>query len=333
MFFKNRIAKFIFNNLLAIFILILLLEAILQITFKFENQITKQPVLFYNPYCEQDYWYNVPEVTIDYKKLSQHPILSYVDKRYNIPKNFNYDNNLDVKNSDYDYIFYGSSFVGHDFFKKYLIENKINSINYALSSYGIGQIALNYKLTANLYKNKKIVIGFLLEDLDRVIMHKRNYNKIKYVVDNNIVKLVNYPVSLNKIYKPKFTLYSLKFVYNFFNLYNNNFDPRMSECRMKEKKIIFEYLIQDINETAKIYNQKVEVILFNYLNDFKNEPSWRYNYIKEVLDTNQISYIDSIKILNNNNNKKKLIYSDLYGSDLHYNYKGFQKILNFFFKL
>ena len=329
MFLKNTLIRFIFNNLLVIFLLLFLLEVILQITFKFENKITTQPILFYNPYCEQNYWYNIPDVNIDRQKYIEHPILSFIDKKHEMAYNLEYEETSD----NYNYVFYGSSFIGHELFNKYINDNNIQSINYALPSYGLGQISLSYKLTASLHKNNKIVIGFLLEDLDRVVMHKRNYNKIKYVIQNEEVKLVNSPVNLNKIYKPKPSLYSLKFIKNVFHLYNNGFDPRLSKCRMEEKQLIFDYLIKNIKKISKENNQELKIILFNYLNDLEKEPSWRYNYIKKTLEKYQIDYTDSIKIFRKNGVKDLSFYKDFYGADLHYNYLGFKKILDYFFKL
>ena len=53
-------------------------------------------------------------------------------------------------------------------------------------TYGLDQIYLSYKLTSHQNVNKTIIIGFLLEDLDRSLFSKRDYSKVKYAKKSKI---------------------------------------------------------------------------------------------------------------------------------------------------
>ena len=176
------------------------------VLFIFDFKFIKQPILFYNGYCDQRYWnFNDQEKKFDMDVLS-HPILSFQKKGILIPKKFENDPLLQIAEfSKKEISLYGSSYINHSEVKN-IIGNfqDINTINYALGSYGLDQIYLNYKLTAHLNQNKTIVFGFLLEDLDRSIFNFREYQKAQFVLENNEFKLKNIPIDhnikANKIY-------------------------------------------------------------------------------------------------------------------------------------
>ena len=155
-------------------------ELIFQFLIFFNFKYVKIPDLFYNGYCEQKYW-NFNEKIIKFNsKTEYHPILTFVKKNLNIPNSIN--EQVSVENSYFDesqISLYGSSYINHKDFKSLLVNNvNFEFKNYALNSYGLDQIYLSYKLTAHLNQNKTIVIGFLLEDLDRSIFIKRDYEKL-----------------------------------------------------------------------------------------------------------------------------------------------------------
>jgi len=306
-------------------------EILFQLLFVFDSRLAKQPLIFYNAYCDQEYWNKATSNILVSKKLIYHPILSLKNKSMNVPNSFDKMVNEKTQYEENNYIFYGSSFVDHRFFREYLLKNNIINKNYAVSSYGLDQIYLSYKLTASHYKNKTIILGFLLEDLDRSIFYKRDYNKVKLVKNKNNFQLTNIPVDLQKTHKKKFDIYTYRLIRNFLNLTQTGFDPRLSQCLMEEKIKIFDFILNDIKNIAKINNQNISVILFNFFNDFNGNPSWRYEFITKYLQKNKIKYFDSLKILENSSTKNSESIRNYYGDDLHYNMKGFTHLLDSFF--
>ena len=82
-----KLLKILKNQLLTILIYIFLFEALFQILFIFDFKFIKQPILFYNGYCDQRYWnFSDQEKKFDMDVLS-HPILSFQKKGIFIPEN------------------------------------------------------------------------------------------------------------------------------------------------------------------------------------------------------------------------------------------------------
>ena len=138
------------------------------------------------------------------------------------------------------------SFIAHKRIREMEKKESINFNNYALNTYGLDQIYLSYKLTAHLNQNSTIIIGFLLEDLDRSIFYKREYQKALFVKKNNSFELKNIPVKPNMTDTKTIDFYLYKFLKNFYNLAINNFDPRTNECLMDLKKELFKFLFRNV---------------------------------------------------------------------------------------
>ena len=228
---------------------------------------------------------------------------------------------------------YGSSYINHDEFKTHLSKKEnINFNNYALNSYGLDQIYLSYKLTAHLNQNSTVIIGFLLEDLDRSIFYKREYQKALFVKKNNSFELKNIPVKQNKSDTKTIDFYLYKFIKNFYSLTMNNFDPRSDECHMDLKKNLFSFYVANILNIASKYDQKIIFITFNLKEDLIKEPTWRYSAIKDHISNNNIIHIDSYKLLKkkSSNNEDKI--NRYFGVDRHNNKESFGYIVEELFK-
>ena len=173
--------SFIKISLIYIFIFELIFQSLIFLNLKY----VKIPDLYYNGYCDQKYWNFNPRPITFKNKTKYHPLLSYIKKDLDIP-------NAEIKNAiiekklfnNNDISFYGSSYINHEDFKSLISQkDNFNFKNYALNSYGLDQIYLSYKLTAHMNQNRTIVIGFLLEDLDRSIFTKRDYEKVKFELE------------------------------------------------------------------------------------------------------------------------------------------------------
>jgi len=81
-------------------------------------------------------------------------------------------------------------------------------------------------------------------------------------------------------------------------------------------------------KTANAYNQKLIIITFNLKEDLINKPSWRYNYIKNYLLDNNVSHIDSYKILKEKSKNDVKEINSYFGVDKHNNKKSFKYIVN-----
>jgi len=315
---------------LIIGIYILIFEFIFQIFFLFNVKFITKADLYYNGYCDQKYW-DLSTNRVKFKNDTiVHPKLSFVKKGIKIPKEIPKDIKIEkkflIKN---ELSFYGSSYINHDNFKEIIKNhNKIKSQNYALESYGLDQIYLSYKLTAHLNQNRNIVIGFLLEDLDRSIFAKREYQKLIYTKKDNFFEIKNIPIKQTKNNSFNLDFYLYRFIDNFYKLYKNNFDPRLSECKSEIKKDLFSFFIDDMMKTANAYNQKLIIITFNLKEDLINKPSWRYNYIKNYLLDNNVSHIDSYRILKEKSKNDVKEINSYFGVDKHNNKKSFKYIVN-----
>lgn len=324
--------NFFKRQIIIIFTFIFFIETILQLLFYFDQKLINQPALFYNGYCHQKYWdLNPKKIKFD-DHISYHPLLAYKKKEIEIPNDLNNENKVKKENFNRDQVsLYGSSFLNHEKFKSLIKDNnEIIFKNYALNSYGLDQIYLSYKLTAHLNQNKTIVVGFLLEDLDRSIFNKRDYNKPKFVYIDNNFELTNVPIDENQSNKRKNDFYLYRFLGNFFSLLISNFDSRQDTCSINIKKKLFTYFFDNIQSEAKKYNQKIIVITFNLKEDIINTKSWRYNFVKNYLEQNKIIHVDSLKILKTSSLDNNENIESYYSEDLHNSKKGFEYILNEF---
>ena len=321
--------SFLKINLIFIFIFELIFQLLIFFNFKF----IKIPDLFYNGYCDQRYWNFNNKKTIFKTATNYHPILSFVKKNITIPKkipNKDIKNKNDIKSNTIS--LYGSSYINHDQFKNILSKKDVSFNNYALDSYGLDQIYLSYKLTAHLNQNSTAIIGFLLEDLDRSIFYKREYQKAQFKKINNSFELKNVPVDLNKVEPQTIDFYLFKFLKNFFTLAINNFDPRSNECHLNLKKELFSFYVDDILKIAERNNQKIIFITFNLKEDLLNKPTWRYLAIKEYISVANITHVDSYELLKNKSLNKKDIINNFFGNDKHNNRKSFSYIVEELFK-
>ena len=309
-------------------IFLFLVELLLQSFFFFKIYSNKIISLFYNPYCDQIYWnLNKDQNFETYfnEEIIYHPLLSLVRKNSKIPNND--DEKVDIVANN-NLIFFGSSFIDHKIFKKKLLKNKINNNNYSLSSYGLDQILLSYQLTSRAHKDKFIIFGFLMEDLDRVIFDKRNYPKIKFKYQDGIFVKSNTPI-VEKQKKLNIDLYIYRFIKNFIFLYNNNFDHKQSNCSSDFKKKFFKYYISEIMSISKKQNQKVIFITFNFLNEMKkNKLNWRNKFILDTLNQNNIENINTKDIIEINSKLNNIPIDKYFNKeDLHYSELGFELVI------
>ena len=248
-----------------------------------------------------------------------------VRKNSKIPNND--DEKVDIVANN-NLIFFGSSFIDHKIFKKKLLKNKINNNNYSLSSYGLDQILLSYQLTSRAHKDKFIIFGFLMEDLDRVIFDKRNYPKIKFKYEDDIFVKSNTPIAKTQK-KFNIDLYIYRFIKNFIFLYNNNFDHKQSNCFSDFKKTFFRYYISEIMSISKKQNQKVIFITFNFLNEMKkNKLNWRNKFILDILNQNNIENINTKDIIEINSKLNNIPIDKYFNKeDLHYSELGFELVI------
>ena len=78
---------------------------------------------------------------------------------------------------------------------------------------------------------------------------------------------------------------------------------------------------------------KIIVITFNLKEDILKRKSWRYDFIKKQLKQRNIIHIDSLKILKLSSKKYNERIENYYSEDLHNSTKGFERILNKFYKI
>ena len=315
-------------------IYLFIFELIFQFLIFFNFKYVKIPDLFYNGYCNQKYWnFNDKKIKFD-SETEYHPILSYVKKDLNIPSSL--DKQTYIENSYFDenqISLYGSSYINHKEFKS-LISNNSNFEfkNYALNSYGLDQIYLSYKLTAHMNQNRIIVIGFLLEDLDRSIFYKRDYEKVIFRKKNGNFILDNTPIENDKPNNFSFDLYLFRFLGNFYSLFKNDFDPRLDDCKKNYKIDLFNFYLNDMKKISKKFNQKLVFVTFNLKEDLIKEPTWRYNEVKNALEENNITHIDSLAILRNKSENNIEEINTYFGLDKHNNIKSFAFIIEDLFK-
>ena len=287
-------------------------EIVFQFLFFINSKVFSRPILFYNPYCHQEYWDgNKSSYNMDI--YTYHPSLSIVKKNQffqSKESKIKKDNNL---------IFYGSSFIDHEIFINLFPEEK----NYAVKSYGLDQIYLSYLLTKDEFIGSTLIFGFLPEDLDRIIFHKRNYNKVKYTKEKDQFIASNLPINLSKDSKMKSDFFTYRFLVSISYLFMNNFDYKKSECKSELKKNFFIFIMKNIIDHAKKNNQNLIFVTFNFQEDINNETSWRYKFIRDFLKKNDILHIDTKKIIESDIEQNQSQVNDYFSDiDLHYNEKA-----------
>tara|TARA_B100000029_G_scaffold478627_1_gene524919 strand:- start:185 stop:1189 length:1005 start_codon:yes stop_codon:yes gene_type:complete len=328
----GRILKKIWSNFI---VYILTFEILFQLLFFFNFDFIRQPILFYNGYCDQEYWNLYNKKTNISDDISYHPILTYKKNELAVPENFPNNAKIDKKKFNKNKIsLYGSSYINHNDLKDILNDNDdVEFTNYALDSYGLDQIYLSYKLTAHLNQNRVIAFGFLLEDLDRSIFYFRDYQKAKFVLKNGKFYLDNVPVNLNLETKRQYDFYLYRFLKNFYNLLTNDFDPRYSKCLISHKKDLFDYFLKNIEKDSEKFNQKIIFITFNSKEDLAKNTNWRYKYMKDYFVKNSITHVDSLKIMKTKLSKENENLEDYFGPDNHNSKKSFQYIYDEFIKV
>ena len=314
----NKIPHLIWNYFLyPLLILIICLEIFFQVIFFFDIKSFKKTILFFNPYCDQSYWDYQGISSYDETKYLKHPILTLIKKKnkiffekYSIEHEITSEKNL---------VFYGSSFIGHEYF----IDNYDEEINFAIKSYGFDQIFKSYILTKDNFPKKTIIIGFLLEDIDRSIFELRNFPKLKYVKINDKYEIKNIPISfkINKNKSISFFTYNL--IKNLIFLLSNDYSYNKNYCKIEFKKDIFKYFVNNILTNAKILNQNIIFVTFNFENDLDNF-NWRHSFVRDYFLLNKINHIDTAEIIKIDQDKKKIDISEYYNSkDYHLSNYGF----------
>ena len=180
-------------------------------------------------------------------------------------------------------------------------------------------------LTKDNFVNKTIIIGFLLEDIDRVIFDQRNFPKLKYKKIKDDYEITNIPVSFKeKSNSLNFFTYNL--IKNLFFLFSNDFNYKKSECKIENKKEIFEYFVDKIITNAKLLNQNILFITFNFKEDI-DIPNWRYPFVKNLLLSKEIDYIDTIEAIKTDQKIKNFDILSYYNEkDLHLSVYGFNVV-------
>ena len=303
-----------------ILIFILLIELLLQSMFFFKIKSIIKPVLFFNPYCDERYWkFDNQNQSLLSNKVTTENYLTYINKDKKSVFEDLMNNKLKIENEN---VFYGASFFDHKYFKINNLNNN-NKYNFALNSYGIDQIYISFIKTIKNISNSNIVLGILLEDIDRAFLNFRDYQK-NYKLDSSNLQIVAVQSKENHL---TFNFYFYNFVKNIFLLYSNNFNPRNIECKKKEKIKLFEDIMLEFDNLSKKHNNNLLVVTFNLEDDFK-KPSWRNYHFKKILNEYKINNIDSLDILKNYLIKNNINSNDLYGNDRHFNEYTFGIINN-----
>ena len=304
----------------------------MQLCFLYNIGPARNPMIAFNPYCDQNYWLSKKNTSsFESKDYKYHPLLTFVNTNTILPSSL--DSKQDhafpkgAPDSE-DIAVYGSSFTGHKLFKE-VLQPLYKNINYAVPSYGIDQIYLSYKLSKNNHVGDTLVIGFLLEDIDRAVFYKRDYEKIKYARHGDEYSPTNVPIQLRKK-RTFFEFYSFKIFKNIFSLVSNNFNPKNSNCLYKAKKDLFFYFLDDILDDAEKLNQKLIFISFNFAEDHINAGgNWREDLVVDYFSSKKdIIYINSKNILSSKIRGNDEIYRYFSSDDMHLNKEGFSLILS-----
>jgi hypothetical protein len=322
----------------------LVVEAVLQIMFLYNFGLAANPILFFNPYCDQEFWErNIRSSKFNDEGLLPHPILSF-QRADNVAGKNRFPQlskqNVDPSLPNGDVIVYGSSFTGHPLFRV-LLNKKIPNTNLSVPSYGLDQIYASYELSKHSYKGKTIVIGFLLEDLDRSIFSFREYPKLKYHETKNSSKKgevyrLELPSEASKNNNSSFQVYSVRLLSNLFSMGRQRMVPKNNQCKLEEKKRLFDYFMKNIVVYSRDLGQKLVFITFNFKEDSdKQLHNWREEFVNDYFTslvkndpTGRIEYINTKKLLNEEAEKKKYSIDQLYNpADRHYSKLAFSIVV------
>ena len=143
-----------------------------------------------------------------------------------------------------------------------------------------------------------------------MIFSFRDYKKVTLGLGDDGVNLSNVPINVSEKPKKSFSLLSVSSVINLFKFARNGFDFSNSSC-FKEKKVkLLDFILNDMIERSKNNNQKLIIVTFRLETDFKKE-NWRYIEVKKLLNSKEITWLDSQAILSEGLDNKEH-YSEFY---------------------
>jgi hypothetical protein len=255
----------------------------------FKNQ--KQASLYADPLSEDDYWklrYTwVTKNEIAERRKHRGPEKSNLNTkfftRYILRDKYIHINSKYVKNKR-PVLLYGDSFAAcysQDSCFEHILNNdetfskKHYLLNYGVGGYGLDQIFLLFKNSVSNYNNPFVVISLMTLDLDRSILSVRDGPKPFFTVENNMLKLHEKPIQINK-----------KIIIEIIN-------------ELKARNIDYIFLI--------FHPPSIRGI--EPLNE--NITNWRSSFIRNMLDNN-ITYIWSKDVILQNMKTENLSMSDYF---------------------
>ena len=238
-------------------------------------------------------------------------------------------------------LFFGDSFVaGHT-----AVQDKIPQIldrmlpersvlNYGVWDYGVDQIYLRFRKTADQFQDPLVIVGILTRDLDRSVLSLRSRPKPFFDVHDDELVLRNTPLLQTKQEytqqnPPRIRSYFFRFV--MFRLrpliperwFDNLFG--YGELRAR-KRIVNRRILRAFKDHAESLNIPIRFVLF-YVREEIDLWTWREGFLQETLDRLGVAYFDTKAYLKDymarTNRSAAYFYSE---EDNHLNAEGNRRV-------
>jgi lysophospholipase L1-like esterase len=337
------------KSILAMNIIALITVILFFVTFEFIGRISIRknirpfniPSLYANGFCSDNYWkILLLQETEPLPDHIYHEILGWTTPRSlqnpdGLVGNYQSDDRPKI-------LFYGDSFMegvssSDSSIPAYAqtLQDKYQTLNYGVSSYGVDQIFLRYQLTAQPYQQPIVFFGILLEDIDRCILTIRSSVKPyfkKISSDPLKFELAGTPIPRNRIewvknHPPELGSYTFSFFKQMISMIKNQFDGFNDPALKKEKIELNRYIIQQAFLFAENHNHLLIPIIFTNRRLFFEKENWHYTFLLELFSQMNKPYIDTYilfktKTAGNTAEINKLFIE----GDDHYNARGNQLI-------
>ena len=233
-------------------------------------------------------------------------------------------------------LFYGDSFVDtliRDFIctQKTLpafleLELKRNVVNFGVAGYGLDQIYLKFLKTHNKYEKPLVLVGIILDDLNRsALQGLRNGPKPYFLAgaDDELV-LQGVPISDNpEEYFETHPIPLGSYLWRRFlrTRFGYPIEERLLRPRIESMQKINREIIKRFAETTKNEGASLGFVIFYPERELT--PDWRHTFLLKTLKEFGVPYIDTKRYLLEYANGEEKKYKDLYfNDDGHHNIFG-----------
>ena len=247
----------------------------------------------------ENYWVLNYLFNKDFNIKDPHPVLGWTGKfdRKTL-KHFDQDK----LNNKRPVLLYGDSFAmcidSVKCFEEILNEDTAFSsghflLNFGVGGYGIDQIYLLFKETADRFENPFVIFSFLTTDMDRCMLYARDAQKPYFILTDNGLQLSGIPITLSsKKYfrqqRPKIKSYIWnKFKYS--DIFPFERDSLVDDEYIEKIKTLNRIILEEA--FRKLNERNIDYIVLIFHPEHRWRKDWRLTFLKMLCNKHNVPYI------------------------------------------